>query len=138
MVTPCNHCESANGVIMKRQATRANLFSALGPRRLVGYDEETDLLVLDLVGSQSCVCSPEVDQPRSHQPIDLLAAGRLLRFGKSKMKRHFSSKPSRHFIGRGGMHLHGNIALEIAVVSRRGRLDKGICANTLDAQRNEE
>jgi hypothetical protein len=41
MVAPRSHFETANGVIVERQASGLNLFSALVMRRLVGYDDRS-------------------------------------------------------------------------------------------------
>jgi len=46
VVAPRSHFEIADGVIVKRQAARLNLFSALGAGRLVGCNKEADLLFL--------------------------------------------------------------------------------------------
>ena len=81
VVAPRSHFKSADGVIVKRQAARLNLFSALGAGRLVGYNKEADFLFLHLVGGQRCISAVEVNQARSHEPIELMAACSLLRLG---------------------------------------------------------
>jgi hypothetical protein len=65
MIAPRNHFETANGVIVKRQGSRLNLFSALGSGRLVRYNKEANLLFPHLVGGQRCIDAPESDEPGS-------------------------------------------------------------------------
>ena len=138
VIAPRSHFETADVVIVKRQAARLYLFSALGARRLVGYNKKADFLFLHLVGCQRGITALEVDQPRSDEPIDLLAASCLLGLGKLKMKRHLTRKPRRYSRRRGAVDLHGKIAFEIAPMSCHSRLNKRICAYTLNDRRKKE
>ena len=49
MSAPRDHCETANGVMVKRQTPGPNFFSTLGACRLVRHDKKADLLFLHLV-----------------------------------------------------------------------------------------